>query len=108
MGFKQLLTNDLMIYSPPKRLHKKVRSSGNYAHPLQCKSVEDWLESVKMDRYIPMFQDNGINSVNQLVHLTESDLREMGITLAGHLHRLTQSIESGYMELKRSSSVASP
>lgn len=74
-------------------------------NPLQCKSVEEWLGSVKMERYIPMFQQNGITSVNQLVHLTEPDLREMGITLAGHLHRLTQSIESGYMELKRASSV---
>ena len=77
------------------------------SNPLQCKTVEDWLESVKMERYIPNFQENGINSVNQLVHLTEPDLREMGITLAGHLHKLTQSIESGYMELKRSS-VAAP
>ncbi len=78
------------------------------SNPLQCKTVEDWLESVKMERYIPVFRDNGINSVNQLVHLTEPDLREMGITLAGHLHRLTQSIENGYMELKRSSSIAVP
>jgi hypothetical protein len=56
-----------------------------------------------MERYIPHFQKNGITSVNQLVHLTEPDLREMGITLAGHLHKLTQSIESGYIELKRTS-----
>ena len=59
-----------------------------------------------MERYIPTFQDNGVTSVNQLVHLTETDLRDMGIELAGHLHKLTQSIESGYMELKRTSSVA--
>ena len=93
--------------SPPKRHPKKSRNSvGSTAtNPLRCKSVEDWLESVKMERYIPYFQQNGINSVNQLVHLTEPDLREMGITLAGHLHKLTQSIESGYMELKRISSV---
>ena len=58
-----------------------------------------------MERYIPQFQQNGITSVNQLVHLTEPDLREMGITLAGHLHKLTQSIESGYMELKRTSTI---
>ena len=92
---------------PPKRPPKKLRSTVNSAtNPLQCKSVEDWLESVKMERYVPLFQQNGINSVNQLVHLTEPDLREMGITLAGHLHRLTQSIESGYVELKRNSTFA--
>ncbi len=77
-------------------------------NPLQYKSVEDWLESVKMERYIPTFQESGVNSVNQLVHLTEIDLRDMGITLAGHLNRLTQSIDNGYSELKRNSSVAAP
>lgn len=58
-----------------------------------------------MERYVPQFQQSGVTSVNQLVHLTEPDLREMGITLAGHLHKLTQSIENGYMELKRASYV---
>ena len=67
--------------------------------------MEDWLQSVKMERYIPIFQQSGITSVNQLVHLQEPDLREMGITLAGHLHRLTQGIESG-LELKRTSTIA--
>jgi len=65
--------------------------------------VEDWLTSVKMERYIPHFQEQGITTANQLVHLTESDLREMGITLAGHLNKLTTSIESGYVEMKRNS-----
>ena len=93
--------------SPPKRPPKKNRNSGNPSttNPLHCKNVEDWLTSVKMERYIPTFRDNGVSSVNQLVHLTESDLREMGITLAGHLHKLTSSIENGYVEMKRNSTV---
>ncbi len=95
-----------LLCSPPKRHPRKSRQSVNSCatNPLQCKSVEEWLESVKMERYVPHFQQNGITSVNQLVHMTEPDLRGMGITLAGHLHKLTQSIESGYMELKRISS----
>ena len=93
------------FYRPPKRPPKKNRNSGNPSttNPLHYKSVEEWLLSVKMERYIPVFADNGINSVNQLVHMTESDLREMGITLAGHLHKLTSSIENGYVEMKRNS-----
>ena len=75
-------------------------------NPLLHQSVEDWLKSIKMERYIPLFQQNGIHSVKQVVHLTEPDLKEMGIFLAGHLHRLTQSIESGVIELKRNSTLA--
>ena len=105
MLYQTLFKWTIVCSRPPKRPPKKNRNSGNpsASNPLQFDTVEEWLVSVKMERYIPKFQEHGINTVNQLVHMTENDLRDMGITLAGHLHKLTSSIESGYVEMKRNS-----
>ena len=54
-----------------------------------------------MDRYAPYFENNGVTTVNQLVHITEDDLRQMGITLAGHLHRITESVEAAQLHMSR-------
>jgi len=74
-------------------------------NPLDFQSVDDWLRAIKMERYIPVFQRNGINSTHLCMQLTKVDLEEMGISLAGHLHKLTQSIENAHEELDRQPSV---
>ena len=58
-----------------------------------------------MDRYIPIFQHQGITDIGQCMQLTKIDLEEMGITLAGHLHKITQSVDYAHMELGRQPSV---
>ena len=74
-------------------------------NPLHFQSVDEWLQAIKMDRYIPIFQRQGITDIGQCMHLTKIDLEEMGITLAGHLHKITQSVDYAHMELGRQPSV---
>ena len=42
--------------------------------------MEDWLRSNGLGRYIPAFEAEGITA-DQLSHLTNSDLRELGLTM---------------------------
>lgn len=47
-------------------------------------SVEEWLNSIKMTRYLENFHAGGINSMDAVVNITVKDLTELGITLVGH------------------------
>ena len=60
--------------------------------------MDDWLKAIctKLERYIQIFQRNGINSTHLCMQLMKADLEEMGISLVGHLHNLTQSIENAH------------
>ena len=74
-------------------------------NPLDFQSVDDWLRAIKMERYIPIFQRNGVNSTHLCMQLMKADLEEMGILPAGHLRKLTQSIQNAQAELDRQPSV---
>ena len=74
-------------------------------NPLDFQSVDDWLRAIKMECYIPVFQRHGINSTHLCMQLTMADREEIGISLAGHLHKLTQSIENAREELDRQPSI---
>ncbi|KAL8574403.1 Ephrin type-A receptor 4 [Nucella lapillus] len=56
--------------------------------------VEDWLESIKMDRYVGSFQQAGISTMEQASHLTLRDLLGMGITLVGHQKKIMNSLQT--------------
>jgi hypothetical protein len=45
-----------------------------------------------MGKYESNFAEAGYNRLSQIVHLTEEDLGDMGITLVGHRHKIHQSI----------------
>ena len=76
-------------------------SSGQVKNPLECETVEEWLGTIKMERYATHFEKHGLTTVNACMQLTRKDLQDMGITLAGHLHKITASIEAGHAALNR-------
>ncbi|KAF5284139.1 hypothetical protein FQR65_LT00139 [Abscondita terminalis] len=57
-------------------------------------SVEEWLNSIKMARYLENFHAGGINSMDAVVNLTVKDLTELGITLVGHQKKIMNSVQS--------------
>lgn len=57
-------------------------------------SVEDWLNSIKMARYIENFHAGGINSMDAVVNLTVKELTELGITLVGHQKKIMNSVQN--------------
>jgi Eph receptor B1 len=60
----------------------------------QFTSVEEWLSSIKMARYIDNFQRAGICSMDAVVRLTVKELTALGITLVGHQKKIMNSVQA--------------
>ncbi|XP_060534436.1 ephrin type-B receptor 2 isoform X2 [Cylas formicarius] len=60
----------------------------------QFTSVEEWLNSIKMTRYLENFHAGGVNSMDAVVNLTVKELTEMGITLVGHQKKIMNSVQN--------------
>lgn len=60
----------------------------------QLSSVEDWLASLKMSRYLDNFQRAGVTQLESVARLTQHDLTQLGITLVGHQKKILQSIHA--------------
>lgn len=60
----------------------------------QLTSVEDWLASLKMSRYVDNFQRTGLTDLEAVARLTQHDLTQLGITLVGHQKKILQSIHT--------------
>lgn len=57
-------------------------------------SVEEWLNSIKMARYLENFHAGGINTMDAVVNLTVKELSELGITLVGHQKKIMNSVQN--------------
>ncbi|XP_011845288.1 PREDICTED: ephrin type-A receptor 1 isoform X2 [Mandrillus leucophaeus] len=57
------------------------------------RSVSEWLESIRMKRYILHFHSAGLDTMECVLELTAEDLTQMGITLPGHQKRILCSIQ---------------
>ncbi|XP_030164502.1 ephrin type-A receptor 1 [Lynx canadensis] len=57
------------------------------------RSVPEWLESIRMKRYILHFRSAGLDTMECVLELTAEDLAQMGITLPGHQKRILCSIQ---------------
>ncbi|XP_045433713.1 ephrin type-A receptor 1 isoform X3 [Pipistrellus kuhlii] len=57
------------------------------------RSVPEWLESIRMKRYILNFRSAGLDTMECVLDLTAEDLVQMGITLPGHQKRILCSIQ---------------
>uniref|UniRef100_A0A6I8Q5Y1 receptor protein-tyrosine kinase n=1 Tax=Xenopus tropicalis TaxID=8364 RepID=A0A6I8Q5Y1_XENTR len=57
------------------------------------RSVNEWLEAIKMGRYTETFMENGFNSMDAVTQVTVEDLRRFGVTLTGHQKKIMNSIQ---------------
>ncbi|XP_004714049.1 ephrin type-A receptor 1 [Echinops telfairi] len=57
------------------------------------RSVAEWLESIRMKRYILHFRSAGLDTMECVLELSAEDLTQMGITLPGHQKRILCSIQ---------------
>lgn len=60
----------------------------------QFTSVEEWLNSIKMARYLENFERVGINSIEKVARLSLKDLTAIGVMLAGHQKKIMNSIQT--------------
>ena len=54
-------------------------------------TLGEWLESIKMQTYLPVFLAAGYQNPSQLSDLKDEDLRTMGITLIGHRNKVLKN-----------------
>src|SRR6476620_8709395 len=57
-------------------------------HPMQ--QIADWLKRLNLSEYAERFAENGID-ISVLPHLTDQDLKEMGVLL-GHRRKILAAI----------------
>ncbi|XP_066219026.1 ephrin type-A receptor 1 [Saccopteryx leptura] len=75
----------------PKLTLRLPSLSGSDGIPYR--SVPEWLESIRMKRYILHFRSAGLDTMECVLELTAEDLVQMGITLPGHQKRILCSIQ---------------
>ncbi|XP_069506406.1 ephrin type-A receptor 1 isoform X2 [Ambystoma mexicanum] len=61
------------------------------------RTISEWLESIRMKRYIINFRTAGLDTMESVLDLTTEDLKQMGISLPGHQKRILCSIQ-GFQE----------
>ncbi|CAM4437490.1 ephrin type-A receptor 1 isoform X1 [Caretta caretta] len=61
------------------------------------RSIPEWLESIRMKRYIINFCTAGLDTMESILELTTEDLKKMGVSLPGHQKRILCSIQ-GFKE----------
>lgn len=64
--------------------------------PAGCSSphldITQWLLILELDQYTNLFQDYG--GVEEILHFTEVDVKEMGVKNAGHRTRMVSSLKA--------------
>ncbi|ESO91240.1 hypothetical protein LOTGIDRAFT_105499 [Lottia gigantea] len=60
----------------------------------QFTSVEEWLISIKMERYIDNFIHANYFTMDQISRITVKDLINLGINLVGHQKKIMNSIQT--------------
>ena len=61
---------------------------------LQFKSIEEWLASLKLSRYVDNFQQAGVTTLDAVTRLSHADLSGLGIILLGHQRKIMNSIQA--------------
>ena len=72
-----------------------ARSAGSLwpsPDPATLTSMEAWLASIKMSRYLENLQSAGVTSLEAAARLTEPDLAAIGVTLVGHQKKMAHGI----------------
>ena len=57
-------------------------------------SIEEWLTSIKMERYIEHFLQAGYCTMDDVSRLTAQELVNMSITLIGHQKKIMNSVQT--------------
>ena len=57
-----------------------------------AKSIREYLEGIKMERYIDNFIDFGYTELYQISHLKDGDLVLIGIPLVGHRNKIMKGM----------------
>lgn len=57
-------------------------------------NIEEWLTSIKMERYVDHFLQANYTSMQQVALLSLKDLIHIGVTLVGHQKKIMNSVQT--------------
>jgi serine/threonine protein kinase len=100
-----LLDGNLTDGPKPKPRSNQQASEREVASPLEHETVETWLQSIKMDKYVDKFMEAGCTSIQSCLSLNADELNRMGIILAGHQNKIITSIRKGREHFDRQNSI---
>ncbi|XP_033643142.1 breast cancer anti-estrogen resistance protein 3-like isoform X2 [Asterias rubens] len=69
-------------------------------------TIENWLKALELEQYVPMFLQ--YQAVENILHLSERHLSEIGVTNSAHRARLASNLVYIREKLKRTSIAGSP
>ena len=95
-----LMVDNNFCPRPRGRFSRTVQQS-----PLDFNSLNDWLASLKMERYADNFTKNGYSHLSTIWHMTEHDLLAIDIIPVGHRNKLMTSIHKANNRISRTYSV---
>ncbi|KAK9875970.1 hypothetical protein WA026_011071 [Henosepilachna vigintioctopunctata] len=65
-------------------------------------SVEEWLNTIKMSRYLDNFLNGGISTMDDVLSLTVKELNEIGVTMVSHQKKIMTSVQNIRAQLRMS------
>ena len=71
----------------------------NAQNPLNHTTLEQWLASLKLEKYVLNFREHGYGQISAIWHLTDADLFNIGIIPAGHRNKIMTSIHRANSQL---------
>uniref|UniRef100_A0A673IZE6 Ephrin type-A receptor 7 n=1 Tax=Sinocyclocheilus rhinocerous TaxID=307959 RepID=A0A673IZE6_9TELE len=84
--FCQIITVlDKLIRNP-----ENLKSMGTLC---SCRSVDEWLDTIKMGRYKDHFAAGGYLTVGHVMSMKQHDIQRLGVTLMGHQKKIMTSVQ---------------
>lgn len=109
-SFQAIVNNLDKLIRMPDTLRKMAQNRN--ANPLAeetqdltsfC-SVEEWLNTIKMSRYLENFLNGGISTMDDVLSLTIKELNEVGVTMVSHQKKIMTSVQNIRAQLRMSGS----
>ncbi|XP_051967310.1 ephrin type-A receptor 8-like isoform X2 [Xyrauchen texanus] len=58
-----------------------------------CRSVDEWLDTIKMGRYKDRFAAGGYLTLGHVMRMNQQDIQRLGVTLMGHQKKIMTSVQ---------------
>ncbi|XP_051957466.1 ephrin type-A receptor 8-like isoform X2 [Xyrauchen texanus] len=58
-----------------------------------CRSVDEWLDTIKMGRYKDRFAVGGYLTLGHVMSMNQQDIQRLGVTLMGHQKKIMTSVQ---------------
>ncbi|XP_059506305.1 ephrin type-A receptor 6 isoform X3 [Stegostoma tigrinum] len=90
----KVIRNPSSLQNLVQEVHGLPESPGELPEFSLFVSVNDWLDSIKMEQYKSNFMAAGLTSLDSVTRMSIDDVRRIGVTLIGHQRRIVSSIQT--------------